>query len=92
MVAGLGAYGWSCRSVIHFYRARLVRQRSDAHRLMLSWLSRAVAALFVLLAIWAAYGIYDLVRPLGYSGLMGSKLGRTPILRLSGDGLVGQGQ
>jgi AraC-like DNA-binding protein len=30
-----------------------------------------VAALFVLLAIWAAYGLTDLVAPLGYSGLMG---------------------
>lgn len=70
-VAGLGAYGWSCRSLIRIYRARLVRQRSDAHRLMLGWLGRAVTALFALPAIWAAYGMWDLIRPLGYSGLMG---------------------
>jgi AraC-like DNA-binding protein len=71
VVAGLGAYGRLCRSLIAEYRARLIRQRSDAHRLMLGWLSRAVAALFVLLAFWAAYGLWDAIRPLGYSGLMG---------------------
>ncbi|QGN55008.1 helix-turn-helix domain-containing protein [Novosphingobium sp. Gsoil 351] len=71
VVLGLGTYGGLCRSLIGQYRTRLIRQRSDTHRLMLGWLSRAVAALFVLLAIWATYGIWDLIRPLGYFGLMG---------------------
>lgn len=71
VVAGLAAYGTACRSIIGAYRERLSGQRSDDHRFALTWLARAVTALFVLLAIWAGYGVYDLVQPLGYSGLMG---------------------
>lgn len=71
VVIGLAAYGWACQAIIGEYRQRLLRQRSDAHRLTLAWLGRAVGALFVLLAIWAAYSIWDLIWPLGYFGLMG---------------------
>ena len=71
VVAGLASYGIACRSIIHRYRQYLDRQRSDVHRLALGWLGRAVLALFVLLAVWALYGTWDLVLPLGYQGLMG---------------------
>ncbi|QXQ08231.1 AraC family transcriptional regulator [Sphingosinicellaceae bacterium] len=75
VVAGLVIYGAASRSLIRRYDAWLPRQRSDDHRFALAWLSRAVAALFVLLAVWAAYGVTDLVRPLGYGGLMGLYVG-----------------
>ncbi len=71
VVAGLAGYGFTSRAAITDYRARLSGQRSDDHRFALAWLERAVAALFVLLAIWAGYGVWDLIRPLGYRGLMG---------------------
>lgn len=75
VVAGLVIYGAANRSLIRRYDDWLPRQRSDDHRFVLAWLSRAVAALFVLLAVWTAYGVADLVHPLGYGGLMGLYLG-----------------
>jgi len=71
VVAGLAAYGMASRALVRRYGHWLPRQRSDDHRFALAWLERTVGALFVLLAIWAVYGAYDLIRPLGYSGLMG---------------------
>ena len=71
VVVGLAVYGRAGRAIIRTYGARLSAQRSDDHRFALAWLGRAVAALFVLLGIWAIYGVYDLVWPLGYRGLMG---------------------
>jgi AraC-like DNA-binding protein len=71
VIAGLAGYGIASRSLIADYRRWLARQRSDDHRFALAWLGRAVAALFVLLAIWAGYGAASLIEPLGYTGLMG---------------------
>lgn len=71
VIGGLGGYGAAGMALIRRYGARLAAQRSDDHRFALAWLGRAVGALFVLLAIWAGYGVADLVEPLGYSGLMG---------------------
>lgn len=71
VVAGLAIYGKRGRDMIRQYRDRLAGERSDDHRFALAWLDRAVGALFLLLAIWAAYGAWDLVSPLGYRGLMG---------------------
>lgn len=71
VMAGLVGYGMASRSLIRRYGIWLSRQRSDDHRFALAWLSRTAAILFALLAIWSAYGAYDLVRPLGYSGMMG---------------------
>ncbi len=71
VVGGLAAYGTASRRIIALYGSALQRQRSDDHRFALSWLERSVAALFVLLAIWTIYGLWDLVEPLGYRGLMG---------------------
>ncbi len=71
VVAGLAFYGLRGRALIRDYRARLAGQRSDDHRFALAWLDRAVLALFVLLAVWATYSIWDLAAPLGYRGLMG---------------------
>jgi AraC-like DNA-binding protein len=71
VVAGLGAYGFACWRLIREYRYFLADQRSDDHRFALAWLKRAVGALFLLLAVWAFYGAWDFVEPLGYRGLMG---------------------
>lgn len=73
--AGLAIYGATNRSLIQRYGMWLSRQRSDDHRFALAWLSRAVAALFILLAVWTGYGVTDLVHPLGYAGLMGLYVG-----------------
>jgi AraC-like DNA-binding protein len=75
VVAGLVMYGVAGRSSIQRYGTWLSHQRSDDHRFALAWLGRAVAALFLLLALWSAYGVTDLIRPLGYSGLMGLYVG-----------------
>jgi hypothetical protein len=75
VVAGLVIYGAANRSLIQRYDAWLSCLRSDDHRFALAWLSRAVAALFVLLAVWTAYGVADLAQPLGYDGLMGLYVG-----------------
>ena len=75
VVAGLVIYGAANRSLIPRYGRWLTHQRSDDHRFALAWLSRAVTALFVFLAVWTAYGVSDLIRPLGYAGLMGLYVG-----------------
>lgn len=71
VVAGFAVYGVASRKLISSYRVRLSAQRSDDHRFALAWLERAIAALFVLLAVWAIFDVWNLVSPLGYSGLMG---------------------
>lgn len=71
VIAGLSTYGVLGRAIIRRYRAFLASQRSDDHRFALAWLDRAVLALFALLAVWIVYGVWDLVDPLGYRGLMG---------------------
>lgn len=71
VVVGLAAYGLAARRLIAAYGTALARQRSDDHRFALHWLERAVGALFVLLAVWTLYGVWDFVSPLGYRGLMG---------------------
>jgi AraC-like DNA-binding protein len=75
VVVGLILYGTEGRSLIKRYAGWLSHQRSDDHRFALAWLSRAVAALFVLLAIWTGYGVTNLFHPLGYDGLMGLYVG-----------------
>jgi AraC-like DNA-binding protein len=75
VVAGLIGYGVASRALIRRYGTWLSRRRSDDHRFALVWLGRAVAALFVLLAVWTSYGVVDLVRPLGYVGFMGLYIG-----------------
>ena len=71
VVGGLTGYGIAGRLLIGRYGNWLSRQRSDDHRFALTWLGRAVGALFLLMAIWATYAVYDLIEPLSYSGLMG---------------------
>lgn len=71
VLIGLAVYGLRSRALIARYRARLADQRSDDHRFALRWLERVVGALFVLLAIWTLYGVWDWFDPLGYRGLMG---------------------
>lgn len=75
VIVGLVTYGLAGWALIRRYGEWLPRQRSDDHRFALAWLSRAVAALFVLLAMWTGYGVADLLHPLGYGGLMGLYVG-----------------
>lgn len=71
VLVSMAAYGRRGRQTIAAYRALLSGQHSDDHRYALAWLERAVLALFALLAIWTVYGLWDLLQPLGYRGLMG---------------------
>ncbi|WP_435417695.1 helix-turn-helix domain-containing protein [Parerythrobacter aurantius] len=71
VIAGLLGYGLRARALILKYRQQLPEQVSDEHRYAARWLSQAMAALFVLLAVWTLYGAWDMLTPLGYRGLMG---------------------
>jgi AraC-like DNA-binding protein len=71
VIVSLIGYGLRSRTMIAQYRTALAQQRSDDDRFALAWLGRTVAALFVLLAVWSGYTVWDLVQPLGYRGLMG---------------------
>ncbi|NJC34286.1 AraC-like DNA-binding protein [Sphingomonas jejuensis] len=52
------------------YSRWLAGQRSDDARFATRWLGRAIAALGLLFVLWAGFELVDLVRPLGYEGLM----------------------
>lgn len=69
--AGLAAYGALTLRLLGRYRVLLAGQRSDDGRYTARWLSRAVAAMLVLLPVWSIYAIWDAVSPLGYLALMG---------------------
>ena len=72
LVAGLLAYGVASLRLLRRYRAALADQRSDDDRFAARWLSRAVAALLVLLAAWVVYEGYDrMVAPLDYFSAVG---------------------
>jgi AraC-like DNA-binding protein len=72
VVAGLAGYSLASLKLLRTYRALLAQQRSDDHRFAARWLSRAVAALLVLLAAWTAYQAWErLVAPLDYFGELG---------------------
>jgi AraC-like DNA-binding protein len=71
VLIGLAAYGFAGWTLIHRYQALLGSQRSDDHRFALAWLERTVMGLFAFMCIWTSYGVWDLVSPLGYRGLMG---------------------
>ncbi|QDH35051.1 helix-turn-helix domain-containing protein [Porphyrobacter sp. YT40] len=71
VMAGLTGYGLAIARMITRYRAELPQQVADAERYALGWLGQAMAALFVLLAVWTIFGVWDFVAPLGYRGLMG---------------------
>jgi AraC-like DNA-binding protein len=70
-VLGLALYGTAALRLLGRYRTLLAAQRSDDHRFAAAWASRAIGASFVLLALWAAYTLWDTIAPLGYRGLMG---------------------
>lgn len=71
VILGLAYYAAKARVLIAGYRDLLSRQRSDDDRFALSWTETTILALFVLLTIWASYGIWNIVSPLSYRGLMG---------------------
>jgi AraC-like DNA-binding protein len=71
LVAGLAFYGHASLQLLRKYRAALLDGRSDDHRYAGRWLQNALLALSGLLAVWAAYALWDLIAPLGYKGLMG---------------------
>ena len=70
IVSFLG-YGVASWRQLETYRRALVMTRSDDSRYAARWVTRALAAGGVLAAVWTVYAIWDLVRPLGYKGLMG---------------------
>lgn len=71
VMAGLAVYGRASLGLITRYRGELSQQVADEHRYALGWLRQALAALFILLAVWTLFGVWDFIAPLGYSGLMG---------------------
>lgn len=70
-IAGLACYGIAGLRLLDRYRTLLASQRSDDHRFVARWLSRAMGATLVLLPIWTGYALWDAVAPIGYVGLMG---------------------
>lgn len=70
-LAGLALYGRASLAELRRYRAALATQRSDDHLYAGQWLSRLLVAVLVLLPFWAVYAVWDMVDPLGYTGLMG---------------------
>ncbi len=71
VIAGMALYGRAAMALLIQYRALLAAQRSDDHRFAAAWVSRAVIASGVLLAVWSIYAVWDVFFPLGYTGLMG---------------------
>ncbi len=70
-IVGLGWYGIAGLRMLGTYRTLLATQRSDDHRFASRWLSRAIGATLLLLPVWAVYGLWDAIAPIGYVGLMG---------------------
>ena len=73
--AGLAGYGALTSRLLSRYRVLLAAQRSDDVRYAARWLSRAVAAMLVLLPVWAIYAVWNAILPLGYLALMGLHVG-----------------
>ena len=70
-IASLALYGIAGLRLLARYRRLLAGQRSDDHRFAAVWLSRAISATLLLLPVWATYGVWNAVAPIGYAGLMG---------------------
>lgn len=70
IVIGLCCYCYASLRLLQTYRAALAAARSDGHRYAALWLGNAIAALALLLLIWTSFLVWDLLSPLGYTGLM----------------------
>ena len=70
IILGLAYYSYASFRLLQTYRAALAAARSDGHRYAALWLGNAIAALAMLLLIWTSFLVWDLLSPLGYSGLM----------------------
>lgn len=68
---GLSAYGAASLRLLHRYGAWLATQRGDDDRFALLWLQRVLIMTLLLAALWAGFGLWDAVAPLGYTGFMG---------------------
>jgi len=79
LVTSFAAYGRASVEALRRYRLVLARGRSDDGRFAARWLSRAMAAGAILAVFWSVYAVWDVVRPLGYSGLMGLYAGLAAI-------------
>jgi AraC-like DNA-binding protein len=71
LVGGLIGYGYAAHRLLQDYRIALAAGRSDDHRYAAKWLTAALAALAMLFIVWTGYLAWDVVSPLGYTGLMG---------------------
>lgn len=70
IMVGLAYYCYASLRLLQNYRAALAAARSDGHRYAALWLGNAIFALALLLLIWTSFLVWDLLSPLGYSGLM----------------------
>jgi AraC-like DNA-binding protein len=70
-LVGLLGYSLASLALLRRYRAFLVDHRGDDDLYAARWLSRAIAAVLLLLAIRAGYQLVDLVHPLDYFGIVG---------------------
>lgn len=70
IILGLAYYSYASFRLLQTYRAALAAARSDGHRYAALWLGNAIVALAMLLLIWTSFLVWDLLSPLGYSGLM----------------------
>ena len=71
LLAQMAWYGRDAARRLRAYRAVLGNHVADTARYAARWLAAALTALGLLFAVWAVYLVWDLVSPLGYSGLMG---------------------
>lgn len=71
LIASFAVYGVASWRELEAYRASLAQTRSDDSRFAGQWLSRVLAAGGVLAGVWTVYAVWELIRPLGYKGLMG---------------------
>lgn len=70
LAVGFGIALVTLRRDFHRYTHWLSDQRSDDARYATRWLGRAIGILAFLFVGWATINLIDLVRPLGYEGMM----------------------
>ncbi|MFC0588432.1 helix-turn-helix domain-containing protein [Novosphingobium aquiterrae] len=71
LLAQIAFYGRDAALRLADWRRLLADHVANTNRFAARWLSAAMLALGLLLAVWSGYLLWDLVSPLGYKGLMG---------------------
>lgn len=70
LILSLVYYARASLTLLSDYREALLANRSDDHRYAALWVQAALGGLFVMLAVWTGFLIWDAIWPLGYTGLM----------------------